>query len=173
MIALNKFVEKLRQRHPDSFVPDFDSNDGGIDSQVLFLFEKPGPMTDTENGGSGLISRDNNDPTANATKMILERIGLDRKKTLIWNSIPIWNHTIQIKSIEQKLGFIYLQELLTLLDKLKVIVLVGKKSQKAEMLLDSRYVIIKSFHPSLRVKNRFPSKWNEIEAKWNEVSKFI
>lgn len=35
-------------------VPDFDPLDGGINAEVLFLFEKPGPMA----SGSGFISRD-------------------------------------------------------------------------------------------------------------------
>lgn len=62
---LAAFVDGLRQ---DGSVelPDFDSLDGGIHACILFLLEKPGPMT-AKNGkrnGSGFISRDDNDATA-------------------------------------------------------------------------------------------------------------
>jgi hypothetical protein len=40
--------------------------DGGIAAQLLFLFEKPGPMTDGKNG-AGFISRNIVDPIAEAT----------------------------------------------------------------------------------------------------------
>jgi hypothetical protein len=52
-------------------VPEFDPLDGGVEAQVLFLFEKPGPMTaelgGSKRSGSGFISRNNDDPTAEAT----------------------------------------------------------------------------------------------------------
>ena len=38
------YTAKLRGREGVE-VPEFDPLDGGIDAQVLFLFEKPGPMT--------------------------------------------------------------------------------------------------------------------------------
>ena len=41
---LTAYAAKLRDS--DSIeVPEFDPFDGGINAQVLFLFEKPGPMT--------------------------------------------------------------------------------------------------------------------------------
>ena len=47
-------------------------------------------MTDPE-GGSGFISRNNNDPTAEAIFQFMEQAGIDRKLTLIWNAIRGWN----------------------------------------------------------------------------------
>jgi hypothetical protein len=64
---LTTYASKLREGG-DVEVPDFDPLDGGGDARALFLFEKPGPMT-AESGrrpGSGFISRDNDDPTAEA-----------------------------------------------------------------------------------------------------------
>ena len=69
MIPLVAFVDRLRKRYSDAYVPHFDQNDGGIEAEILLLFEKPGPMTDPKRGGSGLISQDNNDPTARAAKV--------------------------------------------------------------------------------------------------------
>jgi hypothetical protein len=52
-------------------VPDFDPLDGGVNAQVLFLLEKPGPMAaeDGKRAGSGFISRDNDDGTAEAIRL--------------------------------------------------------------------------------------------------------
>src|SRR5258707_532063 len=68
-------------------VPEFDPLDGGVDAKILFLFEKPGPMTaeDGRRAGSGFISRDNNDPTAEATFDFMGQAGIPRKSTVIWN----------------------------------------------------------------------------------------
>jgi hypothetical protein len=57
---LTLYAARLREHGFD--VPEFDPLDGGINAQVLFLFEKPGPMTASE-GGSGFISRNNDDPS--------------------------------------------------------------------------------------------------------------
>src|ERR1700733_350011 len=67
---LTAYAAKLRLRGAVE-VPDFDPLDGGVNARVLFLFEKPGPMTADgsafSGSGSGFISRNNDDPTAEAT----------------------------------------------------------------------------------------------------------
>jgi len=65
---LTVYAAKLRERRSVE-VPDFDPLDGGVDAQVLFLFEKPGPMTAGQGGtkvrsGSGFISRNCPGPAA-------------------------------------------------------------------------------------------------------------
>lgn len=80
MQPLVEFVLRMRDRYVDGYVPNFDPDDGGVNAEILFLFEKPGPKTDPTEGGSGFISQDNNDPTAKATKDFLLKAGVDRKK---------------------------------------------------------------------------------------------
>lgn len=62
---LREWADDLAARR-DVIVPYFDPTDSGVDSRVLFLLEAPGPMTNTSNrrAGSGFISADNNDATA-------------------------------------------------------------------------------------------------------------
>lgn len=76
-------------------VPDFDPLDGGIAAEVLFLMEKPGPRTDNTgakgHAGSGFISRDNDDPTAEAILRFMEEAGIARKRSILWNTVPWWN----------------------------------------------------------------------------------
>ncbi len=66
MAPLLDYTAQLRAQRPRWYVPDFDPASGGIESRVLFLFEKPGPMTD-DSKGSGLLCVCNDDPTAAAT----------------------------------------------------------------------------------------------------------
>ena len=94
---LTEFVSMLRAaaRQKCEF-PDFDPLDGGANAEILFLFEKPGPMTSKGRKGSGFISRDNNDATAAATFCFLKQANLPREHTVIWNIVPGWNGTRKV-----------------------------------------------------------------------------
>ena len=167
MIALTEFVYKLREE-TNLDVPFFDTFDGGVNAKVLFLLEKPGPKSSTS-GGSGFISRDNNDETARATKKFLEQAGLKREETILWNVIVAWNGTRKIVKEELRDGHRHLNELIKLLPNLKVIVLVGTKAiSKAEKYLDKHYnfYLIKSFHPSPIVRASNFAKWSAIAEQW-------
>jgi len=76
ILPLTQYAATLRERLGQNvFVPNFDPLDGGINAEFVFLFEKPGPKTDSTNGGSGFISRDNNDETAKSVFEFMNRIG--------------------------------------------------------------------------------------------------
>jgi len=57
---LNELVERWRQEGRQ--VPYADPDSCGVRSRVLFLHESPGPQASAH--GSGLVSTDNNDPSA-------------------------------------------------------------------------------------------------------------
>ena len=155
-------------------IPHFDPCDGGVNAKILFLFEKPGPMT-AQKTGSDFISRNNDDLTAKATFDKMEEAKIQRKLTCIWNVIPGWNNTIKIEKKELQDGVDNLKGLLDMLPACKVIVLVGKKAQRAEKLLESlgRYHIIKSAHPSPRVRARFRPQWEQIGKEWEKVHNYL
>lgn len=93
---LTDFVRRLRETHDAEF-PDFDPADGGVNASIIFLLEKPGPMTSSARAGrsgSGFISRDNDDPTAEATFNFMIQAGIPREKTVLWNLVPGWNGTL-------------------------------------------------------------------------------
>ena len=121
MIILKNYVEKLRNTNPKSYTPNFDPNDGGINAKILFLFEKPGRKTDPSYGGSGYISLDNKDETARATKKFLKEANINRKKIVIWNTIPSWNGTRDISIEERKQASLQLSSLLKILKNLEYI----------------------------------------------------
>jgi hypothetical protein len=121
--SLTTYVHGLRV--PSVYVPDFDPMDGGVGARIFFLFEKPDPKTDPSNGGSGFISRDNDDPTAEAIYSFMRETGLPRRETILWNFVPWWNGSRKLIDKERKAAARELRNLLTLLPRFDTAVLVG------------------------------------------------
>lgn len=171
MLPLTAYAKSLRERLGNSvFVPDFDPLDGGINAEFIFLLEKPGPKTDYRNGGSGFISRDNNDNTATAIFYFMQSIGLDRKRTLLWNTIPAWDNSRAYQGLHVRKGIEMLDKLLPLLPNLKTIILVGKQAQKARKGLEHRgFEVFMSDHPSPIVKARYRQRWEQIPTAWEDA----
>jgi len=178
---LSEFAARLRKRISKRIgikveVPNFDPFDGGKNAKVLFLLEKPGPMTsvDGKRAGSGFVSRNNNDLTAKNTFEFMEKAGIQRTATVIWNTIPWWDGSIKFKRQDLKYGLECLDELLQLLQELRAVVLVGKTAQEAESHINKKYPklkIIKSAHPSPIVKGRRRDLWEKIPCEWKKVAR--
>jgi len=162
---LAAYAARLRERGSVD-VPEFDPLDGGVFAQILFLFEKPGPMTSAD-GGSGFISRNNDDPSAEATFDFMRRAGIPRRQTLTWNIIPWWNGTRKVTGMELREGAGCVRELVALLPELRAAVLVGRKAARAEAYLrEIDLELFTSSHPSSPVKAKFPERWNAIPSEW-------
>ena len=173
MAPLFQYAERLRADQ-DWEVPDFDPVDGGTNASILFLAEKPGPMSSVDGRGrrkgSGFISLDNDDPTAKAGFQFMAQAGIPRCCIVKWNVVAGWNGTRKITAQELRLGVAEVSRLVALLPKLKVIVLVGKRAQRAGPLRESSGLhIFRSAHPSMLVKNRYPDQWNQIPLIWREA----
>jgi hypothetical protein len=172
---LTAYAAKLRERGSIE-VPDFDPFDGGIEARVLFLFEKPGPMTakDGKRKGSGFISRNNDDPSAAAAFDFWIRAGLPRQETVSWNVIPWWNGTVTITRTELIEGVKAVKEVVGLLPKLQAVVMVGKKAARARPLLeDTRLRLFTSDHPGPKVRARWPERWKTIPHELASVREFL
>lgn len=166
-------------RGPGREVPDFDPQDGGTRARVLFLFEKPGRMTSVARAtpnrqGSGFISRDNEDPTAEAVHTFMRQADLPRERTVLWNVVPWWNGTRAITSDELLNGVAEVGRLVELLPELRAIMLVGRKAERARPLLAMRPIpIFVSLHPSPLVKARWPERWAGIPECWRAVRPYL
>ncbi|WP_298128239.1 uracil-DNA glycosylase [Brevundimonas sp.] len=173
---LARFAADLRARHGVE-VPDFDPMDGGIHARMLFLKEKPGPMTSASRSGragSGFISRDNDDPTAESTFLFIEAAGIRRQDTVMWNVVPGWNGTRKITREELAEGAAEVRSLMALLPSVEVVVLVGKKAAKAEPLLAGTGVpIFHSVHNSPLVRASKPAEWARIPEAWAEAARAL
>lgn len=171
MLSLKAYTDQLRTKDLGE-IPNFDPLDGGIEAGMLFLFEKPGPMTVLD-GGSSFISRNNDDPTAENTFRIMSAASIPRNLTCTWNLVPGWNGTIKVTAQERIMGRECLKDLIDRLPKLKVIVLVGgtaksakKKLEKMPVIIERHIQIMTSYHPAKRVENRYPKKFVTIKHDW-------
>jgi hypothetical protein len=166
---LTDYVANLRKRNLGD-VPDFDPLDGGVDACVLFLFEKPGPMTIR----SGFISRNNDDGTAEAIYNFMKEARIPRKSTVIWNVVPWWNGTRKMRAQELDDGNACVRELISELPALCAVVMVGNKAAEAKPFLETTSLaLFRSSHPSRVVKAIFPSRWKAIPSEWARVLPYI
>ncbi len=170
---LRDFAIALRERLGVE-VPDFDPADGGTGASLLFLLEKPGPMTSADRTGrvgSGFISLDNDDPSAEAAFGFMKQAGIPRHKVVMWNVIPGWNGTRKVTSAELKSGVGEVSALIQLLPAVGGIVLVGKKARRAESLLrEADLPLFYSPHPSPLVRASRPTEWAEIPMLWRTAA---
>ena len=169
---LTQYVATLRAESACEF-PDFDPLDGGVEARLLFLFEKPGPMTSasrTGREGSGFVSRDNDDPTAEAIFRFMHEAGVPRRETVLWNLIPGWNGTRKIIAREVSEGAQEVLRLVRLLPNLRTVVLVGGRARSARPLLaDGAFKLFASDHPSPIVRAFRREQWDQIPGNWNEA----
>lgn len=82
---LNHLVQEMR--HADHPAPWVDPAGGGVQARILFLHESPGPMASSAHG-SGIVSPDNDDPTAARFFRLARQVGLPRSAFLNWNAVP-------------------------------------------------------------------------------------
>lgn len=168
---LAEYVAKLRLGQADWEFQDFDPLDGGTAADMLFLLEKPGPMTSVtgKRVGSGFISRDNDDPTAENIFNFMRTAGIERKRTVLWNVMPGWNATIHYNAAEVRHGVEQIRHLLPLLPMLRCVVLVGGPARRAQRLLQALrpdLLIHTSAHPSGQCYRFNPALWNAIPGRW-------
>lgn len=170
---LNDFVWRIRKEDLTREVPFFDPDDGGAGADCLFLFEAPGPQAVK----SGFVSRNNPDQSAKNFFLLSVEAGLPRRRTVSWNIIPWYigsGHRIRAateKDIDQ--GLPYLQELLSRLPNLKVLVLAGRKAQRVEhrlLQLPPEVVVVEMMHPSPQVINRKRENRGKILATLRKVA---
>ena len=172
ILPLVEYLETLKSELGSDFdTPMFDPCDGGVEAKALFLLEAPGPKA----VGSDFISRNNPDPTARNINGLLDESGFKRQETILWNIVPWYvgspNKIRPVKMSDIEKALPYLEKLLALLKDLQVIILVGKKAQKAHSHL-SKFTdlpIIDSYHPSNLSLNSDPNRYSEILEKFKEA----
>jgi uracil-DNA glycosylase len=110
----------------------------------LYLLEAPGAKAVR----SGFISRNNPDETAKNFFELNQAAGIPRERTAIWNIVPWYiGSGVRIRAADRAdidAGIPSLTRLLTLLPKLRVVVLVGRKAEHAAS-------VVSQLRPELRV----------------------
>jgi Uracil DNA glycosylase superfamily len=158
---LGDFVRRLRAKYGE-IVPWFDPTEAGTQARILMMFENPGRRADAAHG-SGFISADNDDRSAENMWHLLREAGINRRRDMVaWNIVPWY------LGDERKIGAVRMSdidearpallELLGLLRKLRVVILFGRKAQagwrRAQPPLD--VAVLEAPHPSGRWLNAHP-----------------
>ena len=151
---INRLVDELREERRRG-MPYVDARYGGVEAEVLFLFQDPGPRTDTDRSGSGFLSPQNNDPSAKRFLRCLNKVGLAVERVVTWNAYP-WTKPgkgLTAKQLEE--GGEVLVRLFERLEGLPVVMLMGRKAQECWQRLDRRrpevtraYHTLDSYHTS-------------------------
>lgn len=143
-------------------VPYTDPLDAGIEARVLIILEAPGPMTNAFNlvPGSGFISSDNDDATAENLWRARERSGLI-DGVLIWNAVPWYLGPTKRKPrvAEKAEGGEILRELTQMLPELHTVVPLGDHAKDtwrrfARPSLGTAMRTVESFHSGNQAMNQ-------------------
>lgn len=178
---LNAWVRTLRTRlGSNAIIPWFDPQDGGCQARILWLLEAPGPKATRERGGSGFISCNNNDGTAQNTWETRNKAGVSRNLTVHWNVIPYYIGTdTKIRAYNPNdIAAVgpYILELLGLLTNLKVVILGGEAARKVwrdNAPRQSNLFVIECPHPSpTNLNTRIGNRELVIKA-WRDAVKHI
>jgi len=166
---LNDYVRRLRAcRGEDTSIPWFDPTEGGIEAPILLLLEAPGRRATAELG-SGFISADNNDGSAENMWNILREAGVDRSREIVvWNVVPWYIGTPKgIRAAKREdiaEAHEALIELLALLPRLRVVVLVGDRAAEAWEVVGLDLPTVQAPHPSPKNLNSRPHYRAKIVA---------
>jgi hypothetical protein len=174
MHDLVRLVERIRKAKGPSYkIPDFDPLDGGINAHVLFILEAPGRKSVI----SGFVSRNNPDETAKNFFLLNDEVGIDRRRTIIWNAVP-WYIGSATKIRPAKREDVleadeWLEVLLVTLQQLQIVVFVGKKALHAQgvvMRCRPDVIVVTMPHPSPMFINRAPGNRERVLVALQNLS---
>lgn len=181
---LTDYVERLRAlRGGGEAVPWFDPDEAGVNASILVLLEAPGPRAVGTNsprpaaGGSGFISNDNNDLSAEFMWGAHQRAGTIRAEEVVtWNVVPWYvgdgTRIRATNTVDMDEARPHLAELVGLLPAVNVVVLLGGKAQAAWARSCIPIPALMAPHPSPRSRNLRPTAGDEIVAALTAARRF-
>ena len=158
-------------------MPLLDPDDGGAEARIMFLMESPGPKADAT-WGTGLLSDDNDSPTASNMWQFRKSTGLADHIALRWNAVPWFLGTAERRVVAPKSSEIVtalpiLHELMSRLPNLEVVMPLGGKAQKSWSRYVSAYpndlTVIPTWHPSPMSMNQ-AGKRDELLAAFKRAA---
>ncbi|MFE9751640.1 uracil-DNA glycosylase [Saccharothrix saharensis] len=158
---------------PQGAVPYPDPDFGGIHARALFLLDNPGPRAKLGTGGSGLLSIDNDDPSAARAHAAYRHYGIDRGLCLHWNVCPFPTTLDQSSTAERTRTARYTTELLGLLPRLEIVVLLGRAAEdgwRRAAVRRGDLTVLTAPHPSNRGINAVPGNKERFLATMKHVA---
>lgn len=174
---INRFVDSLKGPELEQWIPYVAPIYGGINAELLNVLRDPGPKT-LDGTGSGFICLENDDPTAENMCNLLSNSAINPSRAMLWNAYP-WYINKKPNAGQLRQGVRVLEQLLSFLPKLKVIMLNGIDAQKAwdralqcGVEVGSNVQVIKTFHTS-RLAMNIPSQRADVEAAFQHAAKIL
>ena len=153
---VNHLVDDLIAEHPGRWMPYIPPYHGGIESEILWLFQDPGKKTAVEFDGSGFVGCQNDDPSAETAARCLEMAEVAFTRVPPWNAYP-WFQPDQggVTPAMIDEGLDALVRVLALMPKVHTVVAGGGKAQASWKKLRrvypavaAHYRCIESLHTS-------------------------
>lgn len=152
---INRLVDALRAEG-GRWLPYVAPMYGGTRARLLSLLRDPGPMTQTHHKGSGFLSMENDDPSAEAISQYFDAAGIEAIDLVPWNVYP-WYINRAPKAAELNDGIDPLRRLIEILPKLRVVMVHGGSAsdgwkrfarQHQTVITTCRLVVIETYHTS-------------------------
>ena len=156
-------------------VPYIDPDSGGVHARVMFLLEAPARAAAH---GSGMLSADNDDSSAQHVWEAYAAAGLPRNWGIHWNTVPWYVGTREkiqaVTKLEVSEGLQWTARLLDLVPDLRVLVAMGVPAKSAAKHLaadlSSRGVqVLGTWHPSQRNYNSRPQARPDVARAFREA----
>jgi hypothetical protein len=126
--AVNRFIDELGAGHEAGHPPYVPLICGGVDALALSISRDPGPKAGGITG-SGFLSVENDDPSAERMGWFLRNAGIDYGHVLPWNAYPWYIHS-DPTAAQLSAGVEPLRNLIALMPRLRVVTLHGAAAAK-------------------------------------------
>jgi hypothetical protein len=134
---INRLVDELGRGNEETRPPYIAPMYRGVEARALAILRDPGPKSGGVRG-SGFLSVENDDQTAERQCAFFSGAGLDAAEVLPWNAHP-WYINAAPTRAQLLAGREPLRRLLDLLPHLRVVLLLGRDAQAAWRLLIAEY----------------------------------
>jgi hypothetical protein len=131
--VVNELCDALSLEKPDVTVPYVAPHYNAANATILSLSSNPGPRAGGD-GGSGFLSRENDDPTAERMSQVFATVGLSDEHVLPWNAYPWYVHQAYPNGLPAGLlneGLDPLKRLLELHPQIRTVVAHGGDAKRA------------------------------------------
>ncbi|GAB3143370.1 hypothetical protein GCM10027290_19540 [Micromonospora sonneratiae] len=173
---ITRLVEEIRALAGRPELPYVDPTFGGVNAEVLFLFDTPTRAAAT----SGMLSLDNDDAIAANVWEFSRASGLDRQRCVHWTAVP-WSvdhgrgsRKVERPDVESALP--WLARFIDLLPQLKLVVTAGEIARLALSLYllreDARLIPwLAVAPPNTRLRSTSPLLWNDIPRAFDVAAR--
>lgn len=125
---INRFIDELGAKHDTGHPPYIPPMCGGSDALALSISRDPGPKAGGTTG-SGFLSIENDDPSAERMGKFLAEAGIDYAQVVPWNAYP-WYINSDPTTDQLLAGVEPLRDLIGLMPRLRMVLAHGTAARK-------------------------------------------